>query len=87
MKIPTYIKQHDQEYYNQELNQTLNENFSDNGWTGPPSLTTAQITALIAGPPALPFASVNNPPTLWYNSDLDKLQFLGAAAVQTVTSV
>ena len=37
MKIPTYIKQEDQENYHEELNQTLNDNFSDNGWTGPPS--------------------------------------------------
>lgn len=81
MKIPTYIRQENQENYNEELNQTINDNFSDNGWTGPPSLTTDQITDLVTGPPALPV------PTLWYNSDLDKLQFLGASAVQTITSV
>ena len=87
MKIPTYVQQESQEFYHEELNQTLTANFSDNGWTGPPSLTTAQITALLTGPPALAFASATNPPTLWYNSTLDKLQFLGAAAVQTITSV
>jgi hypothetical protein len=82
MKIPTYIKQENQENYNEELNQNLNDNFSDNGWTGPPSLTTAQIMQLVTGPPILPV------PTFWYNSTLDKLQFLGSGGlVQTITSV
>ena len=47
-----------------------------------PSFTTAQITAILAVVPSI--VSVG---TIWYNSTLDKLQFKGATAVQTITSV
>jgi hypothetical protein len=52
----------------------------------PPTFTTAQITALYSATDAnkkalLPTGSI------WYNSELDKLQFKGASAVQTITSV
>ena len=58
----------------------LTQWLSSNGFQIP-SLTTVEITALLA---------LTKPPivgTLWYNSTLDKLQFLGSSAVQTVTSV
>lgn len=51
----------------------------------PPSFTTAQITAIAASVPPNPTVPIG---TIWYNSTLDKLQFLGAGnVVRTVTSV
>lgn len=48
----------------------------------PPSLTTAQITALTtASPLPVPFG------TIWFNNTLNKLQFWGAdSTVHTITS-
>lgn len=43
----------------------------------PPSLTTDKITATA---PSVPIG------TIWYNSTLDKLQFKGKTAIQTITS-
>jgi hypothetical protein len=47
MDLPTYIQEPDQENYNEELNQTLRDNLSDNGWVQP-SLTAAQIIVAAA---------------------------------------
>jgi len=47
----------------------------------PPNFTTAQINAIVAIIPSI--VSVG---TTWYNSTLDKLQFLGSSGVQTITS-
>ena len=43
MNIPTYVKDKDQENYNEELNQTLLQGVSDNGYTVP-QVTNAQLT-------------------------------------------
>jgi hypothetical protein len=79
MDLPTYIMQDPQslEYYNQELNQTLRDNLSNDGFV-PPTLTNAEAAVIAT------FMPVG---TFWYNSDLDKMQFLGSLAIQTITSV
>ena len=63
MKIPTYIKNTNQENYNELFNQTLRAGLSDNGWTVP-NLTSAQITTI---GDSLPVG------TIWFDTDLAKL--------------
>jgi hypothetical protein len=78
--LPTYVQQEDNNNYEQELNQTLRGWLSSNGWVLP-SLDNLQVTALLATtiPPTVG--------TIWYNSDLNKLQFLGAGnTTQIITS-
>lgn len=48
----------------------------------PPSFTTAQINAIYAVSPSIVPVG-----TIWYNSTTDQLQFKGASAIQTITSV
>lgn len=43
MDLPTYIKNDDQENYHEELNQTLQQGVSNNGFTIP-QVTNAQLT-------------------------------------------
>lgn len=81
--LPQYrrdIEYKDQEGYHELFNLILTQWFNSNGFFNP-TLTNAQVVALLALP---------QPPlkgTMWYNSDLDKLQFVGAGNVaQTVTS-
>jgi len=59
MNIPTYIKNANQENYNQELNQSLRGGLSDNGWTIP--LITNANLLLIA--PLMPDG------TIWFCTD------------------
>ena len=83
MNIPLYITNPDNpssgdENYNTELNQTMLDGLSDNGWTVP-NLSTADITTI---EPSMPVG------TLWFNSTLAKLQVKTAAGVvETITSV
>jgi hypothetical protein len=78
--LPAYIKNSNQENYNEEFNQTLRQWFNSNGLLLP-SLTSTQVTALLA-------LSVPTPAgTMWYNSTLNKLQFVGAGnTTQVITS-
>ena len=81
--LPQYRQDSDytnQEGYQQLFNLILTQWFSSNGFFQP-SLTNAQITALLAMTPTIPTG------THWYNSDLDKMQFMTAGGVETVTSV
>jgi hypothetical protein len=59
MDIPTYIQDPNQENYNEELNQTLRDGLSDNGWTTP-QISAANL-AIIA--PQMPDG------TQWYVTD------------------
>ena len=82
MDIPTYLINQGQEQFIEALTQTLRQGVSDNGFNIP-NLTTAQI-ALVA-----PDMAVG---TLWFNSDLKKLQVmtdivLGVPVIETITSV
>jgi len=78
MDLPTYIKQQNQENFIEELTQTLLDNLSNNGFVIP-AQNTATITSLSLTMPV---------PTLWYNTDINKLQFsVAAGVVQTITSV
>ena len=45
MDLPTYIQNDNQENYNQELNQTLRDNLSNNGWVVP-EITTANLAII-----------------------------------------
>lgn len=63
--------------YNDQTFQVLNSRITLFG-VNVPSFTTAQVTA---------FPTNVAIGTIWYNSTLDKLQFRGSAAVQTITSV
>jgi hypothetical protein len=62
-------------YLDQQF-QVLNDTITLYGVTVP-SFTTAQVAA---------FPTNVTVGTVWYNSTLDKLQFQGASAVQTITS-
>lgn len=81
--IPRYAANPDyaeQEYYQQLLNTILTMWFNPNGFAQP-ILTNAQV-AIILADGTIPAG------THWYNSDLDKMQFIGAGNVaQTITSV
>jgi hypothetical protein len=67
--------------YEIELNETLRQWFSSAGFVMP-TLTTAQVTQLL-GSSTPPIAG-----TFWYNSTLNKMQFVGAGnTTQVVTSV
>lgn len=59
MNIPTYIKNPNQENYNEELNESLRGGLSDNGWTVP-QITAANL-ALVS--PLMPDG------TIWYVTD------------------
>lgn len=77
MNIPTYIEKIDNEYYQTDLNQTLRDNLSDNGFV-PPVLTAAQIAQIQASMPV---------GTFWYNSDIGDFQFKRAPGViRTIVS-
>lgn len=86
MDIPTYVhvSPEGEEFYNEELNQTLQDGLSNNGWTVP-QLTNAQIIAVA---PQMPVG------TIWYNTDDNKLQVLVGynagppitGIIQTITS-
>ncbi len=81
--LPNYAANPDyaaQEYYQELLNAILTRWFSRDGFYQP-ILTNAQAAAVFALSPRPPLG------THWYNSDLDKMQFVGAAAIQTITSV
>ncbi len=81
--IPVYAENSDytsQEYYQVLLNTTLALWFNPNGFFQP-TLTNAQVAIIVAAGTILAG-------THWYNSDLNKMQFMGASnTVQTVTSV
>ena len=63
--------------FNDQTFQVLNSTITLYGVVFP-SFTTAQVTAFPVG------ITIG---TTWYNSTLDALQFQGASAVQTITSV
>ncbi len=84
VNLPTYLDDDSEDVrrvYHQQLNLILLQWFNSNGFFNP-TLTNAQVVAILAMTPA-PVVG-----TMWYNSDLDKMQFVGAGNVaQTITSV
>lgn len=79
--LPTYIKNANQENYNQLFNQILRSWFNSGGFFMP-SLTNAQVADLLALVPA------PEPCLFWFNTDVGKMQLLVAVGtVETVTSV
>jgi hypothetical protein len=78
--LPTYIKNENQERYNTLFNQIITDWFNSSGFFLP-TLTNAQVAALVAITPAIPACRV------WFNSNLGKMQILVApGTVETVTS-
>ncbi len=82
--LPAYRSDPDynsQQRYQELLNVILRQWFNSDGFFLP-SLTNAQVAQLLTiNPPVIAG-------TQWYNSDLNKLQFMGSGnVVQTVTSV
>lgn len=85
MNIPTFINQKwieengyltsPVEMYNDELNQTMQNGLSDNGWTLP-QLTTVQITKISTSMP-------NG--TLWYDKTTDQIKALIAGVVTVIS--
>ncbi len=71
MDLPTYVKSESQENYHEELNQTLLQNVSNNGFVIP-SLTNAQLTV---APFILPDGTVTTVAlgmpngTIWFITD------------------
>jgi hypothetical protein len=62
--------------YNDQMFQVLNSRITIYG-LNVPSFTSTEVVA---------FSPTPTIGTIWYNSSLDKLQFQGASAVQTITS-
>lgn len=82
--LPPYFHNPDyaqQEYYQELFNRTIASWFNVSLGFQQPIFTNAEVAIIVglASPPPLG--------THWYNSDLDKMQFLGASGVQTITSV
>lgn len=67
MDLPTYIQNDNQENYNQELNQTLRDNLSNNGWVVP-QITMANLAIIESQMPD---------GTLWYVIDDTPPTFVG----------
>lgn len=79
MNIPTFLhgtNEQNQAFF-EELFQTLLQGLSNNGWTVP-NLSTADITSV---EPSMPLG------TIWYNTNLNKLQVKTSGGVETITSV
>ena len=77
MDLPPFVIQPRYEDYHEELNQTLRDGLSNDGWTVP-ILTTAQITNIEPQKP-------NG--TVWFDSDVAKLKVKTASGVvETITS-
>ena len=64
------------QYYNDELNQTLRDGLSDNGWTAP-QLTAAELIAIA---PSMPNG------TFWYEKDAHEIVFKVNGALRKVTT-
>ncbi len=82
-ELPQYLQNPDyewQEPYQQLLNLTLTTWFNSAGFWQP-TLTTAQVTMLMAQTPPLPSG------THWLNSTVNKMQFVDfTGIVRTITS-
>lgn len=63
MDLPTYIQNLNQENYNEEMNQTLRDGLSDNGWTVP-AITTTDILDVVDMMPV---------GTIWFDTIIKKL--------------
>lgn len=90
MNIPSYLEMADQSLYNEELSQTLQQGVSDNGFTIP-VLTTNQITvqpAIALDGTIGTLATIMPVGTVWFNSDIAKLQVKVAlpSTIETITS-
>lgn len=71
-----------QEFYQELFNRIITQWFNGNNGFFQPTFTNAEVAVLVALPTPLLAG------THWYNSDLDKMQFMGAGnTVQTITSV
>lgn len=81
--LPQFIEKQDfsaQETYFQLMSLILTSWFNSSGFFQP-TLTNAEVATLTAMTPQVIVG------THWYNSDLDKMQFMGASnTVQTITS-
>lgn len=71
MKVPIYMQGQDDNLYQDELNQTLQDALSDNGWKIP-NQTTANITQIA---PTMPNG------TIWYDSDTNQLKYIKSGVV------
>ena len=83
-ELPQYRRDLDyanQEGYQELFNLVLTQWFNSSGFFQP-TLTSAQVTQLMAQTPPLPNG------THWLNSNLNKMQFVDSVGtVQTITSV
>jgi len=64
------------QYYHDEMNQSLRDGLSDNGWT-PPNITA---TSLLAIEPSMPNG------TFWIESDANEIVFKINGALRKVTT-
>lgn len=79
MDLPTFIKDLDQDNYMEELNQTLIQNLSDNGWIVPQITNTALTidTALQPDGTLSTLAAFMPDGTLWYVTDAVPPTYVG----------
>lgn len=96
MNLPTYLKPNnadnsEQENYNEELNETLRQNLSDNGWVAP-SITVNDLTVTpVQNPNTLGFTTIANlmpDGTIWYVNDAAPAVFVVKidGALQKITT-
>ena len=74
VEISVYINHDDDLIYQTDLNQSLRQLLSDDGWILP-SLTTANVVSL--------GADILNG-TIWYNTDTDEFECMKAATVRQI---
>lgn len=98
MKIPQYLYSsiEDLQRFVALLVQQMQADLSDNGWQVP-QLSQTNIDRIVSGGFTFPaFLPVMRPGTLWFNTDIKKLQFITNQAIpstltdatyETVTSV
>lgn len=66
MKIPGIFQGQDENLYQTQLNQTMQDSLSDNGWTVP-NQSTANITTVA---PSMPNG------TMWYDETTHQMKYI-----------
>ena len=76
VEISVYINHDDDLIYQTDLNQSLRQLLSDDGWVLP-SLTAAEVVTLTASFPV---------GAQWYNTTTNKMQIMATGGIETITS-
>lgn len=88
MDFPTYVKEVSEENYHEELNQTLIQGLSNNGWTVA-AITSVELATEVTLPNGKVGTLADYMPngTLWYLTDLDKLIISKSVGLQEIPTI